>query len=81
MWWLHDSSEIASVGFSKSAFWAQVNWSQIILIDPDKKLVIVHRAYKRKIEGQKIKILFSKILQQKDKIIELMQAQVLLRLR
>lgn len=62
MWWLHDSSEIASVGFSKSAFGAQGNWSQIILIDPDRKLVIVHRAYKRKIEGQKLKTLFSKIL-------------------
>lgn len=66
MWWLHDSGEIASAGFSKSAFSAQGNWSQIILIDPDKKLVIVHRAYKRKIEGQKLKTLFSKILAAKS---------------
>jgi CubicO group peptidase (beta-lactamase class C family) len=65
MWWLHDSGEIASAGFSKSAFSAQGNWSQLILVDPDKKLVIVHRAYKRKIEGEKLKTLLSKILASK----------------
>ena len=66
MWWLHDSGEIASAGFSKSAYSAQGNWSQLILVDPDKKLVIVHRAYNRSIPGEEIKELFRKILAAKN---------------
>lgn len=65
MWWLHDSGEIASAGFLPSAFSAQGNWSQLILVDPEKKLVIVHRAYNRKIDGEKIKTLLEKILEAK----------------
>ncbi|GAB3642437.1 serine hydrolase domain-containing protein [Spirosoma arcticum] len=62
MWWVHDGGEFASAGLSKKAFSAQGTWTQLILIDPETRLVVVHRAYKRTIDGQKVLTLLQKIM-------------------
>lgn len=67
MWWVHDGGNFTSLGLSKKAFSAQGNWSQLILIDPEKRLVIIHRAYKRTIDGQKVLNLLQRIITAKMK--------------
>lgn len=62
MWWVHDSGKLAEAGLSKQAFSAQGTWSQLILVDPTRKLVIIHRGLNRTIPGDKILSLLKKIL-------------------
>ncbi len=62
MWWVHDGGTLSTIGLSKKAYSAQGNWSQLILIDPEKRLVIVHRGYKKNIEPQKLLTLLQKII-------------------
>lgn len=62
MWWVNDSGKLADAGFSKQTFSAQGTWSQLILIDPTQRLVIVHRGYNRTISGDKISTLLKKIV-------------------
>lgn len=62
MWWVHDSGKLAEAGLSKQAFSAQGTWSQLILIDPTRRLVIIHRGYKRTISGDKVLTLLKKIV-------------------
>lgn len=66
MWWVHDGGNFTSLGLSKKAFSAQGNWSQLILIDPEKRLVIIHRAYRRTIDGRKVLSLLRKIIAAKN---------------
>ncbi|RYC66584.1 serine hydrolase domain-containing protein [Spirosoma sordidisoli] len=66
MWWVHDSGKLAEAGLSKQAFSAQGTWSQLILVDPTRRLVIVHRGYNRTISGDKILSLLKKIIAAKQ---------------
>lgn len=67
MWWVHDGGNFASIGLSKRTFSAQGNWTQLILIDPEKRIVIIHRAYKRTIDGKKALSLLQKIMAARTK--------------
>jgi CubicO group peptidase (beta-lactamase class C family) len=62
MWWVNDEGRLAESGLSEQTFSAQGTWSQLILIDPKNRLVIVHRGYKRTIDGEKILSLLQKIV-------------------
>ncbi|NJL77507.1 MAG: hypothetical protein HC892_23170 [Saprospiraceae bacterium] len=62
MWWSMDGEAFESTGLSRTSFSAQGNWSQLIIIDPVKEIVIVHRAYKKKIDVDKLLTLFTKIM-------------------
>lgn len=47
MWWVNDGGYLVDfAGVSTDAYSAQGNLSQIILIIPSRKIVIVHRASK-----------------------------------
>lgn len=47
MWWIHDGGYLVDFsGVSKDAFSAQGNMSQLILVVPSRRLVLVHRAKK-----------------------------------
>lgn len=65
MWWVNDGGAFASGGIPTDGFSAQGNWSQIILVIPSKNLVIVHRAYNRKINGNNLLEIFKLILDAK----------------
>jgi len=62
MWWMMDNDEFESTGLSRLSFSAQGNWSQLIIIDPVNEIVIVHRAFKRKIDANKLLVLLKKIV-------------------
>lgn len=66
MWWVHDTGKLAEAGFSQQAFSAQGTWSQLILVDPTRRLVVVHRGYNRTISGDKILTLLKKIVAAKQ---------------
>ncbi|MEL7341811.1 MAG: serine hydrolase domain-containing protein, partial [Bacteroidota bacterium] len=65
MWWIMDNPEFAEAGLSPLSFSAQGNWSQLIIIDPVSKIVIVHRGFKENLEPQAFIRLIRKIISAK----------------
>ena len=53
MWWVVEGDLWGEIGIPDGSFSAQGNWAQLILIIPDKELVVVHRGKGRR--GDRIK--------------------------
>lgn len=62
MWWVHDGGYLVDLaGVPNGSFSAQGHWSQLILIIPERNLVIVHRA-KRNLDPGRLLMIVKMIL-------------------